>query len=317
MATLATTVEAYACSASIVQRVPPKDRPFQASKAPRARSVSRPRGTASEHSIPHGRVLADLRAHVLSYLADLESQLSSLEHPIQQLVAKGESKVDEARAWLKTGVEMLEHIRADVSSHLPELHAPDAVGGLVKALPETEYVPKLSQHLHALQSHLTSTELPHGLAESVSALKPHATVHDLIDLALAPKFVDPIAHTTGGRDTSAQAAAEIAQALRLSLDGAALIDYEELPEAWKSNPFVTQGYRFIPLSKWPSIVSSIFQLHNETCMYRLFALVHRLSDMSIQSTSTLTFFPWSHGPSLSFPSHLLHYLPSQTRTGCN
>lgn len=188
---------------------------------------------------------------MLNYLADIEKHLSSLEHPISQLVVTGEHKVEEARAWVKTGVEMLERIRADVSSHLPELHASDTVGEFVKThigeidLKPQDYVPTLSQHLQALQSHLSSYELPHGLQESVPGLKAHATVHELIDLALAPKFVDPIAHGKDGKDASRLAEAEIQQALRLTKNGARLIDYEELPDAWKSNPFVTQGYRCV------------------------------------------------------------------------
>ncbi|KAI0085081.1 hemolysin-III related-domain-containing protein [Irpex rosettiformis] len=168
---------------------------------------------------------------------------------------------------------MLERIRADVSSHLPELHTSEAVGEFVKShmhigdmdlkRPQ-DYVPTLSQHLQALQSHLSSFELPHGLQESVPGLKPHATINELIDLALAPKFVDPIAHRQDGQDSSKKAEEEIVQALRLTKNGAQLIDYEELPDAWKSNAFVTQGYRFIPLSHWYRIPLSLFRIHNET-----------------------------------------------------
>ena len=84
------------------------------------------------------------------------------------------------------------------------------------------------------------------MSDSLPGLKPHATVHELIDLVLAPKFVDPIAHAKqGGGAPPEKAAAEIVQALGLSKDGAELIEYEQLPEAWKSNPFVTQGYRCV------------------------------------------------------------------------
>ncbi|KAI0684603.1 hemolysin-III related-domain-containing protein [Cytidiella melzeri] len=267
VAALATTVDTYSgCGNALQQRAPPRERP-RTHSTPSAHSTSDP----PEPS--HNHILADLRLHVLNYLADLETHLSSLEHPLSQLMAKGESKVEDARAWLNTGVEMLQHIRADVSSHLPELHPSETVGDFVKShmhigeidiKTPLDYVPTLSHHLHALQSHLSSFELPHGVTETMPGLKPHATVHELIDLALAPKFVDPIAHGREGKDSSQDAVAEILRALRLSSNGARLINYEELPEAWKSNAFVTQGYRFVPLTHWPRILFSLFQIHNET-----------------------------------------------------
>ena len=70
------------------------------------------------------QVLATIRLQVLSYLADLETRLSLFESPIsaESLKSKGESTVEEARAWARTGLEMLARIRSDVSAHLPELH---------------------------------------------------------------------------------------------------------------------------------------------------------------------------------------------------
>lgn len=69
-------------------------------------------------------ILASLRIHVLTYLADLEAFLSLLESPIstEAVIVKGESTVEEAGLWAKQALEMLESIRAEVSSHLPELH---------------------------------------------------------------------------------------------------------------------------------------------------------------------------------------------------
>ena len=72
--------------------------------------------------------LASLRFLILSYLADLEANLSQLEPSISDfgiaelLKAKGELKV---RVWAKVGLEMLDNIRTDVQSHLPEFHLAD------------------------------------------------------------------------------------------------------------------------------------------------------------------------------------------------
>ncbi|KAG8755876.1 hypothetical protein FRC12_010747, partial [Ceratobasidium sp. 428] len=53
-------------------------------------------------------------------------------------------------------------------------------------------------------------------------------------------------------------------ALRLSQGGKKLIRYCELPEKWRNNEFVEGGYRFIPSAKWPALIWSAFEMHNET-----------------------------------------------------
>ncbi|KAG8717911.1 hypothetical protein FRC09_013476 [Ceratobasidium sp. 395] len=55
-----------------------------------------------------------------------------------------------------------------------------------------------------------------------------------------------------------------AVALRLSEGGKRLIRYCELPEKWRNNEFVEGGYRFIPGAKWPALIWSAFEMHNET-----------------------------------------------------
>jgi adiponectin receptor len=91
---------------------------------------------------------------VLSYLADLETRLSQLESPLsdlEALKARGELRIEEARAWAKTALEMLDCIRADVCSHLPEFNFPDmSVENFVKShLPDFTDVPAL----HGMRSH--------------------------------------------------------------------------------------------------------------------------------------------------------------------
>ncbi|PSR78756.1 hypothetical protein PHLCEN_2v7291 [Hermanssonia centrifuga] len=101
------------------------------------------------------QVLASLRLHVLSYLADLEARLSLLESPIsaESLKSKGESTVEEARAWAKTGLEMLESIRSDVCSHLPELHlqtVPSMEEFVKSHLPDVPHFEDMRAHLPAM-----------------------------------------------------------------------------------------------------------------------------------------------------------------------
>ncbi|KAF7294676.1 IZH family channel protein [Mycena indigotica] len=65
-------------------------------------------------------------------------------------------------------------------------------------------------------------------------------------------------------ESSDEEKSDIARALALSAHGRNLIGYDDLPVAWRNNPFVQGGYRFIPLSKWPNLVTSVFCFHNET-----------------------------------------------------
>ncbi|KAI0085362.1 hypothetical protein BDY19DRAFT_996895 [Irpex rosettiformis] len=182
----------------------------------------------------------------------MKHHLASTEHPISQLVAKGEEK---AKEWVHTGLDMLKRMRADVSSHLPKRHPsePSALVDFVKSRTHDikrpmEYVQTmLSQHLHVLQLPLLSYELRQGLAETMMpGLKPYATVHEPINLVLALKFVEPIARGKDGMDLSEMGkereVEEITRALMLTRNAARLIDYEELPNAWKSNAFMTRGY---------------------------------------------------------------------------
>lgn len=249
--------------------------------------------------------LAALRQHVLSYLADLETRLSLLESPIsaESLKTKGESTVDEARAWARTALEMLSRIRTDVCAHLPELHREStAVEDFVKAhLPDVrarledvrssiephhplQYIPTLSDHLQSLQTHLASVDVPHSLRESYAYLNPHSSLSEMLDRFRASELVTAVsADIKEGEDMLERAAMEVAKAVRRSVDGSRLIHYADLPEQWRNNRFVSRGYRyvlrvtnsvstklshdlcrFIPLHKWPLILSSVFAFHNET-----------------------------------------------------
>ncbi|KAH8107961.1 putative G-protein coupled receptor [Cristinia sonorae] len=232
---------------------------------------------------PSQGVLVSLRIQVLQYLADLEDYLSSaVDNNI-----KGEITVEEARAWARTGLDMLVRIRSDVQSHLPDLHldgSPDSVcARLSDAMPDVrsriddvrsrisdidfhrplDYIPTLHDHLQSLQAHLSLLE--HSLSESVAMLTPSTTLHDLIQVAMSSETVtDLAAEIKEGEEMLERAAVEIAHAIKRSLNGSQLIHYADLPERWKNNHFVTRGYRFIPLQQWPQLVFSVFAWHNET-----------------------------------------------------
>jgi len=74
------------------------------------------------------QILASLRFLILSYLADLETSLSQLESSFSDfgmaelLKSKGELTV---AVWAKVALEMLDNVRVDVRSYLPEFHLAD------------------------------------------------------------------------------------------------------------------------------------------------------------------------------------------------
>ncbi|GBE80657.1 Uncharacterized protein SCP_0303760 [Sparassis crispa] len=228
-----------------------------------------------------------LRLQLLSYLADLETSLALLDSPIspEPLRAKGEKTVEEARAWARDGLEMLRMIRKDICSYLPDFHLDSVtptVESFVKSripdvpslddmrahLPELpdfdisemclrledvrsrisdidyhKYIPMLPERLQSLQTHLSSMEFPYTrrIGEIISEISSDLREGEL-----------------------EKAARDMARAMKQSLGGTRLIDYVDLPEPWRNNPFVKGGYRFIPLHDWPRLILSVFTLHNET-----------------------------------------------------
>ena len=171
---------------------------------------------------------------------------------------------------------------ADVRSHLPEMpQLPDMDDVLTDMRLKLDdvrtrfqdlhfqqplrYIPTLSNHLKNLHSHLSSMELPSGgVSVGTSAM-----LSDLLDALLSSEVVTDILNSTPeiieeGEEMLEKAAHEVAGAIRRSLDGDRLIKYHELPHQWRNNPFVIQGYRFIPIERWPLLVMSLFKFHNET-----------------------------------------------------
>lgn len=53
-------------------------------------------------------------------------------------------------------------------------------------------------------------------------------------------------------------------ALDLAAEGRRLITYADLPELWRNNEYILTGYRFIPMKRWPRLIRSTVEWHNET-----------------------------------------------------
>ncbi|KAK4050217.1 inc metabolism membrane protein [Microbotryomycetes sp. JL221] len=43
-----------------------------------------------------------------------------------------------------------------------------------------------------------------------------------------------------------------------------LLQYDELPHAWRNNPYILSGYRFVEIDRWGDLLKSSFEWHNET-----------------------------------------------------
>ncbi|KAG8934751.1 hypothetical protein FRC02_009332 [Tulasnella sp. 418] len=122
---------------------------------------------------------------------------------------------------------------------------------------------------------------------------------------------------------------DLARALASSCNGAKLIIYEVLPQKWRNNEFVHTGYRcatlihfsecphdvnptslrFIPFSSWPSLVLSIFRLHNETRQYDPSLATQQYTDIRISSQypyplPSTTLYHSFHLPASVFPQIL-------------
>ncbi|KAL4074076.1 hemolysin-III related-domain-containing protein [Scleroderma citrinum] len=234
--------------------------------------------------------LATLKVLLLSYLEDVENRLSKLEPPLsdlrisETLKIKGEHSVEDARLWAKDALEMLRSIRSDVSSHLPEL--PDVPCltdvrthlSLLSVSDITTYVDDvrskfsdldfynqlstLSARLRSFQAHLRSMDI---LPIDIPSLSSSKHISGIIESIMSSELVSELTDDVNeAEEMIEKAARDVARAVKQSLQGSRLIHYVDLPPQWRSNPFVTRGYRFIPLEKWHLIVMSLFAVHNET-----------------------------------------------------
>jgi adiponectin receptor len=190
-------------------------------------------------------------------------------------------------AIVQEGLTRLQHLRDEVSARLPDLeelksHFPDFdwelpnvslvdfrvkmpdmpnLSDVRSKLPDLdEYLPTLSERLRSLQSNLSN--IP-----SISSPINLTPLHDLLDPLLSSELIEDVQAEARRAQTQAErTASQVMSALKKSSHGQELISYHHLPEKWRNNEWVQGGYRFIPLQEWPSLILSIFTLHNETGM---------------------------------------------------
>lgn len=225
------------------------------------------------------QTLASLRLLILSYLENLETTLESPS--IDPRTAEVVSTKAEARVWAKVALEMLNNIRADVRSHLPEIHFADiSVESLKSHLPLLDvasmrsrlpdmvdvraHLPNFSladistrldevkgrfadldfkplNYIPVLSDHLQSL---HKHLTSLEMPSSYSVRSDLVDVFLSSEPVTGLKEDVDEvEDLLERAAQEVKNAVKRSFEGIRLIDYHELPKQWRNNPFVITGYR--------------------------------------------------------------------------
>lgn len=204
------------------------------------------------------QALASIRYLVLSHLADLEARISQLQSPLS-------SEQLRIQEWVQTALEMLESIRAEINSRLPDFQGDDIspranmgwpdmpempkLSDLTNSIEDVRtrfselefdiqsYMPTLSDRLKSLHNHLSSLELP-----------SQSSFAHLFDAVMSSDLMTELKDDMDeAEDMLERAKSEVSAAIKRSLEGSKLIEYYHLPEQWRNNAFVTTGYRYAPV----------------------------------------------------------------------
>ncbi|TRM59324.1 hemolysin-III related-domain-containing protein [Schizophyllum amplum] len=164
--------------------------------------------------------------------------------------------LDDVRNHLPDSDDLSQRLR----SKLDDVRA--ALGDIDISQPSS-FLPTLPHRIQDLQTHLSEMQRRAGIPA------PSAMLYDLLDALRSSEVVCTLIRMAEEEEERVEdmvesAAREVRKAVKRSLEGMRLIQYSELPEGWRNNPFVTHGYRFIPLERWHLIVLSLFAFHNET-----------------------------------------------------
>lgn len=226
------------------------------------------------HSLPHTlealdpssgsatQSLAALRILLLSYLEDVENRLSTIDSPISEvsiptaLKIRGEHTVEDAHTWARDALEMLRSIRSDVCSYLPELPDvpslsnvraqfsnslpdPSSVMEDVRSRFSDKHISVLSARFQSLQTHLRSTDV---LTTDLHTFPGNTRLSALFESIMSSDLVTELSDDVTEVEDMAR---DVARAIKQSLQGSKLIHYVDLPPQWRSNRFVTRGYRYV------------------------------------------------------------------------
>ncbi|KAG8772563.1 hypothetical protein FRC15_002649 [Serendipita sp. 397] len=227
-----------------------------------------------------------------------QTRASSQDYDTGNWDSEFDFSVDDLRTWVHDSLEQLAHLRAEVTARLPDLEdlrphfdfdfelpnlnldefrarlsrieVPNfsEISSLSMTDMKTrlgdlgyEYLPTLADHLSHLNSHLTSLRVPDFPSRTLE--KGNTVLKDFIDALMYSEENSPLERERVDFEVE-QTAIQVRRALSDSAWGNRLLSYHQLPIKWRNNEHVLHGYRFIPLERWPSLLLSTFQLHNET-----------------------------------------------------
>lgn len=230
--------------------------------------------------------LASIRILALAQLAEIDACLASARASASEDV---DALVDDACGLVRKIREVCSHlpdvhldvgaIEALVTHHLPdwsdvrsqlpalsldtvrtklaEIELPD----IRSRLPDWERVlPAMRAELSALDDRLQALSLSAGSGGLLGALLDRITASDFFDDWRASEEENERKEL----EMVVTTASQIDRALRDSDNGSRYLTFHQLPDLWKNNEYVLDGYRFIPLSRWGTLAMSAFCLHNET-----------------------------------------------------
>lgn len=187
-------------------------------------------------------LLQRIREDVRSHFPDVHLDLDSVPQFVMSHIPDKHT-LDEMRAHALKDHDFdfsMPTMPAAMRSRLDDVHSRISDIDFHRPL---EYIPTLYEHLHTLQVHLSSVELPHSFSDSMDKLKL-TPVYELIDKVLSADFSgESTTESLEGEVEIEQAAVQIAKAVKASKNGSRLITYNELPDRWKNNSLVTRGYR--------------------------------------------------------------------------
>jgi adiponectin receptor len=232
-------------------------------------------------------------------LEDMRSNLPDIRSHLPDITTLPDMSLPESMRAHLPDMSLSETVRAhlpDMSIHmhmptLPDLHIRDFQTGMDDVLSEMrhklsevdfhrpfKYIPTLSQSLENLHYHLSSmtttdTQEPLDLPKSLAfEFPPNNVLSDLLESLLNSDIVKELLESAPeiieeGEEMLERAAIEVSDALKSSLHGMKLVNYSDLPHAWRNSPFVTYGYRFV-VSRYSL---SSFLIKSQVYTYRAMA----------------------------------------------
>jgi adiponectin receptor len=179
-------------------------------------------------------MLDNVRVHVRSYLPEFHFADISVERFVKSHI----SELPDVASLNEMCSIVVDFSLADMSARLEDVRV---------RFSDLDFqplcdIPILSDHLLSLHAHLTSIEVHSGI-DFQPLLPSNTMVSDFVDI-LPSELISELQEAVDEANVLVDLAAqEVRDAVRRSLEGSRLIQYHDLPQQWRNNPYVTRGYR--------------------------------------------------------------------------